>query len=77
MIKIGQVYRVKEDGCRFVVTNITGQINPYCLLYDDGDVFESCPGSVINEQAELIAEFPTWIQAINSKAFQNDMYNQK
>lgn len=71
MIKVGQIYTYKNQP--YVITKVT-QETPYkegtaCCLYQDGYVEELWD---VNAAANpLIAEYPTWLEAVNSKEFKN------
>ena len=81
MIKVGQIYQRKINGERWVVTKgnfspkgfdfVLGNI-PICMIRNDGEVtVGSIPHNFI-KNCELIAEYPTWQEAVNSKEFKND-----
>lgn len=62
MIKVGQIYKEKDD--IFVVTfaNTSGGFH---AVQNNGRVFSGCG---LNEK-DVIAEYPTWQEAVNSKEF--------
>lgn len=78
MIKVGQIYKVNEDytsdNCVFIIT----------LIKDEDAYFVSKTGyakerhkilleeDIKNKYVKLIAEYPTWQEAIDSKEFKND-----
>ena len=68
MIKVGQIYKQKNSQ-KFVVSEIYGSI--YSVVYNTGYV-----ATYIDEDKNfqfvfntLIAEYPTWQEAVNSKEF--------
>jgi hypothetical protein len=68
MIKVGQIYRKKGfygDFC-FCVSNIWRNGNP-SLIRNDGELFPNRYDGI--DGCELIAEYPTWQEAVNSKEF--------
>jgi len=72
MIKKGQVYKHTEN-YTFVVVYIN-KYNFVHILYND-DSKMMCSMKDLEEvikACELIAEYPTWQEAVNSKEFKND-----
>ena len=69
-IKVGQVYETKS-GLRYIVTCV--RTYNICILYDTGYCM-GVPPSDMNKIYidKLIAEYPTWKEAINSKEFKNE-----
>lgn len=74
MIKIGQIYKTKFLKYILAVTYIKPltekQVNPvdaiYCISpYGDHQIMDRC----VLEEGTLIAEYPTWQEAVNSKEF--------
>lgn len=63
MIKVGQIYKTDEQ---IVVVSFyrKGQIG---IIYNDGYVINIFNDTISN--SELIAEYPTWQEAVNSKEF--------
>ena len=69
MIKVGQIY--KAPSCSRYIITYMGTYNIY-LLYDDGYSMEYSLSSMKNNYDDkLIAEYPTWQEAVNSKEFKN------
>lgn len=70
-IKVGQVYKQSNNEI-FVVTQIlSGDV---FIIYNDG-YNASYPIDVNNNPFifdKLIAEYPTWQEAVNSKEFKNE-----
>lgn len=67
-IKVGQIYKQKNNEI-FIVTLI--QDGDVFLIYDDG-YNASYPIEAVNSPIvfnKLIAEYPTWQEAVNSKEF--------
>lgn len=62
MIKEGQIYKEKDE--IFAITYATSTGN-YHAVKTDGKVFSGFGLS----QSDLIAEYPTWQEAVNSKEF--------
>jgi len=66
MIKVGQIYIT--DGEIVVVSFYRkGQIG---IIYNDGYVINIFNDIISN--SELIAEYPTWQEAVNSKEFKGE-----
>lgn len=72
MIKAGQIYKEKRlpswrknDEDMFVVCNVEYNIS---VVYNDGKT-DYVGWEWIKEDCELIAEYPTWQEAVNSKEF--------
>jgi len=73
MIKVGQIYYDKEKHANFVVTVASdGQYGFYTnSIYKSGYVnIHSADWIEIN--GKLIAEYPTWQEAVNSKEFKGE-----
>lgn len=69
-IKEGQIYEY-EGGERFVLTNISNK--RLCAIYQSGVVINLERFSPqMRVYGKLIAEYPTWREAVNSKEFRND-----
>jgi len=67
MIKVGQVYKTPY-GSRYIITYM-GMYNIY-LLYNNGYSMEYSLSSMMdNYDDKLIAEYPSWQEAVNSKEF--------
>ena len=70
MIKVGQIYK-KPSGPKYIITYM-GTYNIY-LLYNDGYSMEYSLSSMKNNYDDkLIAEYPTWQEAVNSKEFEEE-----
>lgn len=70
MIKVGQIYK-SYDG-RMVITQINKHTNSlrYDYIYNDGMTCSYMQESeVLSPGTELIAEYPTWQEAVASKEF--------
>ena len=79
MIKVGQIRKPKKeyynkapDSLFKIVISYTAD-DDYCsLIYENGNCLEEVPSIFVEEKTELIAEYPTWQEAVNSKEFKND-----
>lgn len=68
MIKVGQIYRNKcFSNIKIVITqeNLAG----FNIIYTDGSVQKSVKVDEFDDIFELITEYPTWQEAVNSKEF--------
>lgn len=77
MIKVGQIYKQKEDSMTvwrrhddpmFVITSVEFTIH---IINREG-ITDAVGYSWINGDCEFIAEYPTWQEAVNSKDFKNE-----
>lgn len=75
MIRVGQIYKEKQkpfwrkyDSDVFTISNI--DFNKTSIIYDDG-ITDYVGIEWITGDCELIAEYPTWQIAVNSKEFNN------
>ena len=69
IIKAGQIWRTSNN-YKIVVTSTKeadyeGEV---CIIYDDGYVFQTSDENDFDFH-ELIAEYHTWQEAVNSKEF--------
>lgn len=72
MIKVGQVYQsVKQKDKQFVVTSSNEHDWKSYVISSEG--VGSCRWNSDIGKMELIAEYPTWQEAVNSKEFNNDL----
>ena len=62
-IKVGQIYSYDSENL-FVITNV--DCNGQYIIWDDGS---SSYRNIKINSVELIAEYPTWQEAVNSKEF--------
>lgn len=68
-IKVGQIYKPKNnEDAIFVVTRAEEAVGCYYIIWDDGSANYH---NINEEKIELIAEYPTWQEAVNSKEFNN------
>ena len=79
MIKVGQIYKEKElpewrkHDSQYIA--IVGNFNPtgnsFAIIRADGqiDYVQKC---WLETDCELIAEYPTWNEAVNSKEFKGE-----
>lgn len=65
MIKVGQVYKEQEDIFVITFANTSGG---YHAIKNSGKVFSG----VGLDEKYIIAEYPTWQEAVNSKEFRDD-----
>lgn len=73
MIKEGQIYEY-ESGERFILTNISSK--RLCAIYQSGVVINLERFSPqMRVYGKLIAEYPTWQEAVNSKEFRNEQHS--
>lgn len=70
-VKVGQVYKKANEkyDWRFVITYVATSGNYIDYIYDDGCVIGDNDVDEVLEDSELIAEYPTWIAAVNSPEF--------
>ena len=75
MINIGQIWREKDlpswrknNADTFVVCNVEYSIS---VIYKDGKT-DYVGREWIKEDCELVAEYPTWQQAVNSSKFRGE-----
>ena len=77
-IKVGQVYKVNEDytgdNCMFVITRIQNEdayfvSNIGYAKERDKILLEN---DIKDKYIKLIAEYPTWQEAVNSKEFKGE-----
>lgn len=70
-IEVGQIYTDGED--IYVVTNVWSSVlddkDYFCSINTDGVVNVSNSACYAEETDKLIAEYPTWQEAVNSKEF--------
>ena len=77
MIKVGQIYQEPSKyGFKYVITKVRPYNDEvikkyYLAICDDGCVFDMLFEMDI-KQDKLIAEYPTWQEAINSKEFKGE-----
>lgn len=78
MIKVGQIYKVNEnytgDICMFVITRTQNEdayfvSNIGYAKERDKILLEN---DIKDKYIKLIAEYPTWQEAVNSEYFKND-----
>ena len=76
MIKAGQVYkdknipywRINKPSVFVITQNRDPTSTLFPIILTDGSI-EFCGGRYIEEDCDLIAEYPTWQEAVNSKEF--------
>ena len=67
-IKAGQIYNNKSMNFRIVSTWVDVDEDKHDFIRNDGFVMSGC----LNDDYKLIAEYPTWQEAVNSKEFKNE-----
>lgn len=72
MIKAGQIYKVPYLGGKVVITWIRADKTEFHMVRDDG-FFLFSKDNEMDKDSVLLAEYPTWQEAVNSKEF-NDSY---
>lgn len=65
MVKVGQIYSIPYLGGKVVITWIRADKTDFHCVRQDGFFFKSDDVS----DCELIAEYPTWQEAVNSPEF--------
>lgn len=76
MIKVGQIYKFKDETSIDIVV-VTKEYPPtkdfnfyrYDLILQDGEAWEWARKNDIQKSMVLVAEYPTWQEAVNSKEF--------
>ena len=73
MIKVGQIYKEIGTSNKWVVTRVITRYNDVeCnMICQDGEATGGFVPYFFWEKLELIAEYPTWQEAVNSKEFNN------
>ncbi|MCM1497328.1 MAG: hypothetical protein NC124_02570 [Clostridium sp.] len=71
MIKVGQIFKNKNNNLLFIVTRINQNGNAD-ILYITGVGDCHSMDCWFETEAELIAEYPTWQEAVNSEEFKGD-----
>ena len=69
MIKVGQIYKT-DQAEHFVVTYIG--VYTVTLIFEDGYVIHKENRDWITKCNKLIAKYPTWQEAVNSKEFNGE-----
>lgn len=71
MIEVGQIR--ERDNFRFAITKIYGTLfgDRAFIIFTDGDE-ESVEVEFLFYNSKLIAEYPTWQEAVNSKEFRDE-----
>lgn len=66
MIKVGQIYKDKDD-FRFVIT-LFSPVDIY-IIYSNGSCSNFSREQFNSLDYEFITDYPTWQEAVNSKEF--------
>lgn len=80
MIKVGQIRKPKKeynnkapDSVLKIVISSTTDDGDFCsLIYENGNCLEEVPSIFVEEKTEIVAEYPTWQEAVNSKEFRDE-----
>lgn len=78
MIKVGQIYEEpSEYGFKYAITKVRPHSDKnikkyYQAICDDGTVFDILIEADVKTD-KLIAEYPTWQEAVNSKEFRDEI----
>lgn len=69
MRKVGQIWKTLNN-YKIAVTSIKEEdyYGEVCIIYSDGYVFHTSQENDFDFH-ELVAEYPTWQEAVNSKEF--------
>lgn len=71
-IKVGQVWKNAFE--RIVITHKHENLNVFCYIDDKGVTVYEDDAFFIRRNYKLLAEYPTWQEAINSEEFRNDLF---
>lgn len=75
MIKVGQIYELPISKGRVIVTKVENNKKDkrYDFIYfiDNNGLQECLWRKSVEETLKFITEYPTWIEAVNSKEFNN------
>ena len=69
MIKVGQIYQTERLE-KFAITRVVGK--QFHTITPNGITEEFVAHKDIEEYWKLIAEYPTWQEAVNSKEFRDN-----
>lgn len=69
MVKVGQIYKDKTFNFIYAITWIAMDKVRYFMVRNDGFFLHSNDFDIDDE---LIAEYPSWQEAVNSKEFNNE-----
>ena len=69
MIKVGQIYYSQILGGKIVVTFKRADGTEFHAVRDDGYFFVGICDEMDKDYNKLLAEYPTWQEAVNSKEF--------
>ena len=79
MIEVGQIYKLPISKSPVIVTNIENkkdkQFDWIYFITEEG-LQERLWRKTVEETLELLAEYPTWQQAVNSPEFKGDRINE-
>jgi len=72
IIKVGQIYKSKLTLTIMVITQIDDAFEEVSVIASDGFVDRWLFDDIVNCDWELIIEYPTWQEAVNSKEFKGE-----
>ena len=79
MIKVGQIYKLPISKSSVIVTNIENkkdkQFDWIYFITEEG-LQERLWRKTVEETLELVTEYPTWQEAVNSPEFKGDRINE-
>lgn len=71
-IKAGQIYFHKDIKMKLVITRMAGFGDKCDWITKDGMVISADDYDNILKRCKLIAEYPTWLEAVNSPEFNGE-----
>lgn len=70
MIKVGQIYKTKRGNIWCVIkVDLLKSPMSFVYLIESGGFTDEMMKKKVEEELSLIAEYPTWQEAVNSKEF--------
>lgn len=72
MIKVGQIYEDKGTGTGKMVISNTSIAGLIYLIFTDGSCGKRGKKEFNLQYYSLVAEYPTWQEAVNSKEFKDE-----
>lgn len=67
-IRVGQIREEKKCKTKFVITYLNGE-KVHCIDFDGVCYCSIFSKECIENTSDVIAEYPTWQEAVNSKEF--------
>lgn len=72
MLNVGQIYKELETGWLYIITYVT-EYSTHLLYMNGYTIYLPITRTEdITENDTLIAEYPTWQEAVNSKEFRDE-----